>query len=428
MKDVNGLVVEAVRPRSAAARAGIVKGDVLVSVNGNRLADSIDYMYHSSEPELEVVLKRGGRQHTVVLSPGEAGDPGIELGPFRVKTCRNRCVFCFVAQLPRGLRKSLYVKDEDYRMSFIYGNYITLTNLTAADRKRIARMRLSPLYISVHTTDRALRRRMLGNPKAEDVMKELRFLRDSKIRMHVQIVLCPGLNDGRELEKTIRDLYSLYPYVQSIAVVPVGLTAHRRTELGAVGREDARRALDTIEAFQRRFRKKHGDPVVYGADELYIKAGAPFPPVREYGELHQVENGVGMVPLFTAQARKARPPERPSPRKYLTFTGKSFYPYLKRFLGRLARGGLEVRAVMVENNFFGPSVTVTGLLTGRDVIMALAGNTEGYDALLVPDVVLREGKDLFLDDVTLKDVESALGIRAIVVESTPEGLMKGVKA
>jgi putative radical SAM enzyme (TIGR03279 family) len=425
VKDSHGLSVAGVRPRSAAARAGIARGDVLVSINGRRLEDSLDYLYHKSEPELNIVLRRHGRRQTVRLHPPEGEDPGLELGPFRIRTCRNNCVFCFVAQLPRGLRRSLYVKDEDYRMSFLYGNYITLTNLSEADRKRIARLRLSPLYISVHTTDPALRARMLGNPAAGDVMKDLRFFRDHKIRMHAQIVLCPGLNDGRELERTIRELHSLHPYLLSIAVVPVGLTAHRKTKLQPVRKDDAASALESIGAFQRRFMKKHGSAVVYGADELYIKAGRPFPPLKEYGDLHQLENGVGMVPLFLWRARKIKSAP-PSPLRYLTFTGRSFHPYLRKFTDRLARHGLDITPVMVENSFFGESVTVTGLLTGRDVIMALAGNTDGYDALVIPDEVLREGRDVFLDDVTVKDMENALGLKTVVVESTPEGLLKGV--
>lgn len=425
MKDRQGLTVAGVSPRSAAARAGIAEGDVLVSINGLRLEDSLDYLYHKSEPELNIVLRRQGRRHSVRLQPPEGEDPGIELGQFRIKTCRNNCVFCFVAQLPRGLRRTLYVRDEDYRMSFLYGNYITMTNLSQADKERIARLRLSPLYISVHTTDPALRARMLGNPAAGDVMKDLRFLRDHKIRMHVQIVLCPGLNDGRELERTVRELHSLHPYLLSIAVVPVGLTAHRKTKLEPVRKGDAERALDSIGALQKKFMKKHGSAVVYGADELYINAGRPFPPLKDYGDLHQLENGVGMVPLFLWQARKIKSAP-PSPLRYLTFTGRSFYPYLRKFTDRLAKYGLDITPVMVDNGFFGDSVTVTGLLTGRDVIMALAGNTDGYDALVVPDEVLREGRDVFLDDVTVTDVENALGIKTMVVKSTPEGLLKGV--
>lgn len=425
MSDRQGVPIKRVTPRSPAALAGIKGGDSLVSINSHPLSDSIDYLFYGNEADMSMVVRRNGRRHTVRLRMDEGGDPGLELGHFRVKTCRNKCIFCFVSQLPRGLRKTLYVKDEDYRMSFLYGNYITMANISAADRKRIARQRLSPLYISVHSTNKALRNRMLGNPRAQDIMKELRFLKENKIRMHVQIVLCPGLNDGKEMEKTIRDLYSLYPYLLSVAVVPVGLTAHRKTPLKPLEREDAQRALDIIGAFQRRFRKKHGDPIVYGADELYIKAGRAFPPLKDYGDLPQLENGVGMIPLFQSRARriKAAPESR---LRYLTFTGASFYPYLKRFAEKLRKNGVQVTALPVENNFFGASVTVTGLVTGRDVIRALSDRAGEYDMLLIPDVVLREGKDVFLDDVSVRDIENFTGMKARVVESTPEGLLRGM--
>lgn len=426
MRDKQGVVVEEVRPGSPAALAGVEKGDCLVSINSHPVSDSIDCLFYGSAgdgQEMRMVLLRGGKRQAALLQMTEGEEPGLELGHFRVKTCRNKCIFCFVAQLPRGLRKTLYVKDEDYRMSFLYGNYITMTNLTARDRKRIAQQRLSPLYISVHSTNKALRNRMLGNPKAGDIMGDLRFLRENKIRMHVQIVLCPGLNDGRELERTIRDLYTLYPYLLSVAVVPVGLTAHRKTDVRPVQREDAEKALTIIDAFQKRFRKKHGDPIVYGADELYIKAGRAFPPLKDYGDLPQVENGVGMVPLFQSRARRIKP-AKGSGAKYLTFTGVSFHPYLKKFTDKLEKAGINITALPIENTFFGPSVTVTGLVTGRDVIRTLSDRAGEYDMLLIPDVVLREGKDVFLDNVTVGDVESVAGIKAKVVESTPEGLLR----
>jgi putative radical SAM enzyme (TIGR03279 family) len=427
VRNKSGVVIEEVAPSSPAAQAGIQKGDILVSINGNKLSDIIDYMFYKPETESDIVISRKGKRHSIKLILDESEDPGIKLKQFRIKTCRNKCIFCFVSQLPRGLRKTLYIKDEDYRMSFLYGNYITMTNLTQEDKKRIARQRLSPLYISVHSTNNALRCKMLGNPKAQDILKELRFLKDNKIKMHTQIVLCPGWNDGKELEKTIRDLYSFYPYLSSIAVVPVGLTAHRKTKLKAVEKEDAENALQIISAFQKRFKKKHGDPIVYGADELYIKAGQPFPPIKDYGDLPQIENGVGMVALFMSKAKKIKLPSKPPSKKYLTITGVSFYPYLKRFLDRLEKNGISITPVAVENSFFGRSVTVTGLLTGRDVIKSLSTKAEGYDLLLLPDCMLRAEKDVFLDDVSVRDLESTIGIKTKIVESTPQGLLRGIE-
>jgi putative radical SAM enzyme (TIGR03279 family) len=422
-----GTAIEKVAPNSPAGRAGIAEGDVLLSINGHEINDFIDYMFYRNEPELRLSLSRGGRKFSVGLDMEDAGAGlGLELAHFKVKTCRNKCIFCFVSQLPKGLRKTLYLRDEDYRMSFLYGNYVTLSGLTAREKKRIVEQRLSPIYISVHATDRAVRNMMLGNPKAPDIMKDLMFFRDNRIRMHTQIVLCPGVNDRDVLKKTIRDLYSLYPYVSSIAVVPVGLTGHGKNKPVPLTQKDAEKALDAIESFQRRFKKKHGDPVVYASDELYIRAGRPFPPLRDFGELPQVENGVGMVPLFVSRSRRLKLDLKPTGRKFLTFTGVSFHPFLKRLTDRLKRRGVDITLVPVENTFFGPTVTVTGLLTGRDVIKSLSGIAEGHNVLLVPDVALKDGS-VFLDDVTVKDLGAALGVRTVVVESTPDGLLKGLK-
>lgn len=422
-------LVDDITSACPAGKAGILEGDVILSINGNQIHDEIDYMFYGGEPKLHIEIKRDGKTQHIRLNLKESEKSGIRLRQFRLKTCRCNCIFCFVGQLPRGLRKTLYVKDEDYRMSFLYGNYITMANLTDEDKQRIVKQRLSPLYISVHSTNRAIRNRMLGNSHAPDIMKELGFLKKHGIKMHTQIVLCPGINDAGELKKTIGQLHSLYPQMQSIAVVPVGLTAHRKTKLRPVEKKDAEMALRTIEGFQKRFKKKHGDPIVYPSDEFYIKAGRALPSVRDYGDLPQLENGVGMVSLFNAKAKTINPQKiKDSNKKYITFTGTSFYPYFKRFLERLAKSGISVSVVPVKNRFFGESITVTGLITGRDVIRTLSPDkTEGYDILLVPDVVLREGRDVFLDDVSLKDIESALRIKVKVIEPTPDGLIKGLE-
>jgi len=425
----NGAEIEEVLPERVAARAGILTGDRLISINGNRVRDSIDLMYFGNEPELDLFVSRGDKtMHFPVELSGSASELGIALKPFKIKKCGNRCIFCFVSQLPRGLRKTLYVKDEDYRMSFLYGNYITLSCLSDQERKRIVEQRLSPLYISVHSTDAEIRGVMLGNAKAGEILKDLRFFAENNIRMHTQIVLCPGYNDGVELARTINDLYKLYPYVQSVAVVPVGLTAHRKKMLAPVEKNDAINALEIIRRFQTRFRRKHGEHIVFAADELYIKAEMEFPPLKEYDELSQIENGVGFVQLFLSQARRLKipaPAEAPPP-KFVTFTGMSFYPYLARFAERLGRKGYSLEVVPVENVYFGKTVTVAGLLTGRDVMKTLSGRVQADSILLIPDIVLREGHDVFLDDVSRRDVEDILGIRSVIVESTPAGLLEAM--
>jgi putative radical SAM enzyme (TIGR03279 family) len=426
-KNNKGATIEEVLPESPAERAGLRRGDILTVLNGRRISDVIDYMFAKDASEHDLVFFRRGRKHKALITLEEGEDPGVKLKQFKIKTCKCKCVFCFVAQLPRGLRKTLYVKDEDYRMSFLYGNYITLGNLSAEDKRRIAKQRLSPLYISVHTTNKVLRGIMLGTQRSQDIMKELKFFKDNRIRMHTQVVLCPGLNDGAELRRTIRDLYSLYPYVVSIAIVPVGLTSHRKTTIRPVDNEDAGHALNIITAFQKRFRKKHGDSIVYAADEFYIKASRPYPSLKEYGDLHQLENGVGMVQLFMSQAKKIKLSHLPKNRgKYLTFTGLAFHPYLKKFTDRLVKNGTDIMLAPVRNTFFGDPITVTGLLTGRDVLKSLQEISGKYDTLLIPDVVLKESGDVFLDDVSVNDIKTALNIKTKVVETTPEGLMKGI--
>ena len=395
--------IESIFPGSPADRAGLRPGDRIRSINTHRTHDAIDFMFFLSSGQLTVEFIRGGSRNRQQISAGEGEDLGITIKPFKVKTCRNNCVFCFVKQLPKGLRRPLYVKDEDYRLSFLYGNYMTLSNIEAQDKKRIVEQRLSPLYLSVHSTNRALRNRMIGNPKATDIMKELK--------------------------RTVRDLYKFYPYVSSVAVVPVGLTMHRKQELSPVTKEDALRALRAVEPFQKRFRKKHGEAIVYCSDEMYIKAEVPLPALKDYDTLPQIENGVGMVPLFLSQARKIRLPKTVSRNaKALTFTGTSFYPFLKRFADRLAeKEAITLDVVPVENRFFGTTVTVAGLLTGRDIIKTLHDNTDSYNALLVPDVALKEDEDLFLDDVSLKDLEEATGLKAVRIESTPQGVIDAIE-
>lgn len=425
MRSDKGIAIDNITRGSIAEAAGLRAGDVICGVNSSPIRDVIDFMFHKDEDELQIGLLRDGARKKITIVSDSGADLGIAFKPMKVKICKNNCIFCFVKQLPKGLRKPLYIKDEDYRLSFLYGNYTTLSNITAEEKKRIVEQRLSPMYISVHTTNRALRNKMLGNPKATDILKELKFFADRKIRMHIQIVVCPGLNDAVELQSTIRDIYKFHPYVSSIAVVPVGLTKHRKMQLTPMSKEVALKTLDIVNAFQKRFRKKHGEAIVYCADEMYIKAETPFPSVQEYGELPQIENGVGLVPLFISQARRLKIPKTISSRnRVLTFTGTSFYPYLKKFIGRLAeKEQLSVDVIPVKNTYFGESVTVTGLLTGRDVISSLHDNTDTYQVLVVPEVVLREGDTLFLDNVSLQDIEEATGLKVVTTDGTPQGFI-----
>ncbi|VAX28829.1 PDZ domain protein [hydrothermal vent metagenome] len=421
-----GNIIGTARPDSPAYRAGIRPGDMLLTVNRKRIHDSIDLVFYTDDLELNISVKRKDRIIRTTIIRDEGEDLGIELRPFRIKTCRNRCVFCFVSQLPKGLRRSLYIKDEDFRMSFLYGSYITLSNITPAEKKRIIEQRLSPLYISVHSTDRETRNTLLGNNNATDIMKELKWLAKNRIRIHVQIVLCPGYNDGDKLVSTINDLHKFYPYVSSIAVVPVGLTRHRKSPLKPVGKDVALETVAIISDFQKRFMKKHGDALVYGSDELYIRAEKKFPPLKYYGEFPQIENGVGLVPLFLHKAARIKSVKSPSGQRFLAVTGVSFYPFLSRFIERL-NSRVCVDVIPVVNRFFGETVTVAGLLTGRDIIQSVADVSSDYDVLLLPDVIFRDGQDLLLDDTTVEELERILRIRVRVIDPTPRGLINALE-
>jgi putative radical SAM enzyme (TIGR03279 family) len=324
--------------------------------------------------------------------------------------------------MPAGCRKSLYVKDDDFRASFLHGNYITLGALSEADWERIFRERLSPLYISVHTTDHALRTFMLGNRKAPDILASMKRLAAGGILMHAQIVLCPGINDGDHLQKTLDDLSGLFPAVASIAVVPVGLTSSRRKlfPLRSFTQNEARAVIERIAKLGSQFKRLLGTRLVFASDEFYIKAGEPFPPLSFYEELPQIENGVGMVSEFLRDVSRTRIPKKTPPINLTLVTGASFGAMLKRVLERLKTvEGPKIRLVIARNGFFGSSVTVAGLLTGQDILSALKGKRLG-DLVLIPSGALKEDEDRFLDNMRLEQLEQALSVKVLKVESFSE--------
>jgi len=313
--------------------------------------------------------------------------------------------------MPPGCRRSLYVRDEDYRASFLFGNYITLGNLKEDDWERIFDQRLSPLYVSVHATDPVLRRTLLNNPHAPDVLEGLRRLARGGISVHTQIVLCPGLNDGEQLIRTVNDLAALAPAVLSIAAVPVGLTKYRKglPPLRRFRPSEARRTVHMLESLGAGFRRRLGTRLVFPSDELYIRAGLPLPSVRFYEDLPQIENGVGMVSDFLARAGRVRVPRRMAPVRPTVVTGRSLAPVLRTVMRRLRSiPGVSLRMVMVTNRLFGPTVTVAGLLAGKDIIGALRGRRPD-DVVLVPANAFREGMPVFIDDISLDEVERAAG-------------------
>ena len=428
-----GVRVLRVEPDGLAARAGLLPGDRLVRVNGAPLRDLIDFHVLAGEERLAIDLQRGCQTQSVVLQREWGRDLGLECeppSPSEISTCANKCVFCFIHQLPKGLRKSLYVKDDDYRLSFLHGNYVTLTDLPDQEIERIIDQRLSPLYISVHATDPALRHFLLGSPKTMrgDLMERMRRLAADGIRMHAQIVLCPGLNDGAHLERSVRELAALHPAVATIAVVPVGLTRHRERlhPLRSVTADEARAIVAAIHGWQADHLSRSGSRIVFAADELYLQAAAPMPPAAAYEGFPVVEDGIGLVRRFEDAFRHAgrRRHGQPARASAVTVvTGELFAPVLRRLLDSAALPALPaIDVVPVRNDFFGPAITVAGLLTGQDIARALVARTLG-EVVLIPGVALHEGRGVLLDDVAPSDLAAHLGVPIEIPEATAEGLL-----
>jgi len=420
-----GLLIENVAAGSIAAELEIEPGDRLLMVNGAPLRDIIDYNFHASDDELLFLVKKADGDLWELEFDRCDGEPvGLFFATPVPASCGNNCIFCFVHQLPRGLRKPLYVKDEDYRLSFLYGNYVTLANITADEIARIIEQRLSPLYISVHATDSALREKLLGRNNLVPILDTISTFAGAGIQMHTQIVLCPGINDGAALEKTVADLAALYPLVASLAIVPLGLTRHRRglPQLEPVTADYAASFIDEWLPRQLALQAKLGGEFLYLADEFFIKAGVEFPPLDTYGDLPQLENGVGMIPLFEEEADELLATvQKLSLPAVTVVTGVSPLRYITAFTERLAAAtSVSIRVIPVENRFFGHEVTVTGLVTGGDIVTALQGEGD-IGLLLVPDVMLKEGEGLFLDEMNADGIAAALGCRVESFVATPEG-------
>jgi putative radical SAM enzyme (TIGR03279 family) len=421
-----GLIVDCVMPGSIAEELEIEPGDRLISVNGNPLRDVIDYNFFTSEDELLLEVEKPDGELWELEVEREEGEPlGLTFPAPEPARCGNKCVFCFVHQLPKGLRRPLYVKDEDYRLSFLYGNYVTLANIGRKELERIKEQRLSPLYISVHATDPQLREELLGKSGILPILEVMAELAEARITMHTQIVLCPGLNDGEAFARTVEDLALMYPSVSSLAVVPVGLTGHRGMlpALNPLTREFAASFVGEWEPKSQALAERLGEPFLFLADEFFIKGGLPFPALENYGDLPQLENGVGMIPLFLSEAEQVlEDAEHLGEGRVTVVTGESPYRYLADFLGRLSEvTGISIAPVAVKNLLFGGGVTVTGLVSGKDIVAALQGVELG-DLVLVPDVMIKEGEGVFLDDVSVEELEAQLGKPVLVVESTPFGI------
>ncbi len=429
-------LITAVLPDSIAAEVGFEAGDRLVAINGQRPRDLIDYRFLCADEVLELeVLDASGKTHHVEIEKDYDEDLGLEFESAlfdNLIQCNNHCPFCFIDQQPPGKRDTLYLKDDDYRLSFLYGSYLTLTNLTQREWERIEQMHLSPLFVSVHATEPEVRMRLLKNPRAGQLLEQLAWFQERDLQIHAQVVLCPGINDGEHLTRTLLDLAHFHqgdiPAVASVAVVPVGLTRFRPSEdeLMPVTPDKAREVIAQVQELQAKFRQQLGSTFAWLADEWFLIAGQELPPESHYEDYPQIGNGVGSIRQFLKAFQKATkklPKKLPAPRRYTWIVGnaveQAFQPIVKR-LNQVA--GLQVRMVAIASQYWGQEISVTGLITGQDILQALQGQDLG-DAVLIPSVMLKHDDPRFLDDMTIEQLANELETQILPVEGV-EGLVK----
>lgn len=414
-------IVNYVAEYSIAEDLNILPGDEILSVNNVKPRDLLDYKHLTASEELTIEIKRkNGEVEIIDIEKDIDEELGIQFDSIvfdKIIPCTNKCIFCFVDQQPPELRESLYIKDDDYRLSYYQGTYITLTNLTEQDKKRIEDMKLGPLYVSVHTTNPELRQFMLKNPKSGNILEELKWLNSIDIPVHVQIVLCSGINDGKELERTLSDLELLKSNILSIAIVPVGITKYRQeNNLSLVSKEKAIEVISQVSDFNKRI----GQNLAFPSDEFYILAEQEFPDTEFYGEFGQLDDGVGTSRLLINdfEEQKSSLPEKLENPKSLTIaTGKIACKALKPIIDELNKiENLKIDLIPVKSNFWGENVTVAGLIAGQDLLDNLLPIKDQISNLVIPSVMLRKHTDIFLDDLTLDDIEEALGVTVHVIE------------
>lgn len=412
-------IVSNVLKDSIASELELEKGDEIISINGEKPKDLIDFRYMMCEENLDLEIKKlNGEVEIYEIEKDFDEDLGVvfESAVFdRIKPCTNRCIFCFVDQQPDGLRKSLYIKDDDYRLSYLQGTYVTLTNLTQKDRERIESLHLGPLYVSVHTTNPDLRAKMLNNPKAANILEDLKWLKKADIPVHAQIVLCPGYNDGKELERTLDDFAKFKSIIRSVAIVPVGITKFHKNNLKEITKENALHVIKQVEDFNKKV-KKH---LAMASDEFFLKADYPVPERKYYGSFSQIEDGVGALRLlmddFEKNKKHLRTKTLDTPKKLTLATTFSAADVIKKVAEELnGINNLECDVVVLRNNFFGENVIVAGLITGQDLINQLKG--KDIETLVLPSIMLRPFTNDFLDNTTISDVENALGCKVKVVQ------------
>lgn len=414
------VIIESVEKGSPAYKCGIKAGDTLLSIDGNSIMDVLDYRFYQNNSIITLeYINAKGKLKKAKIKKKEYDEIGLCFSTYLMdekRTCKNKCIFCFIDQLPKGLRKSLYFKDDDSRLSFLFGNYITLTNITEHEVERIINMHISPINISVHTTNPELRVRMMNNKNAGKVLDIIKRFNDAGIKINCQMVLVPGVNDGEELKRTLDDLTAL-ENAECIAAVPVGLTGHREglSELEPFNKETANAVLRIIDEFGERCIEKYGERRVYGADEFYILAEEKMPDATYYGDFLQLENGVGLVPLLISEVEDAVDScdyKLENKRIITLATGEAAYPFIKEIVDKIAAkwDNLECKVKKIKNNFFGGKITVAGLVTATDIEEQLKGEALGEE-LLIPSVMLRDGGDMFLDSVTVEELSEKLNVK-----------------
>ena len=425
--------ITGIKPGSIAEELNMKSGDFVLEINGQPIEDVFDYEFLCRDEYLELLSETAeGEQILFEIEKEEDEDLGLLFDGGlmdQYRSCRNKCIFCFIDQMPPGMRETLYVKDDDWRLSLMMGNYITMTNMTDAEFERVIRRHVSPLYISVHATDPDVRTRMLHNPRAGRLTERLRMLKEAGIRFHCQIVLCPGWNDGEVLDRTLRDLGELWPAACSAALVPVGLTKFREglEPLTGYDSRSAADLLDRVEPFREAFLRDHGTRFAFPSDEFYCLSGRDLPPDEAYEDYPQIENGVGMLRMFETElmvAAEDEPVASTPPRHLVIACGTSVAQTMRRWCDTLAPEGTTVEVLPIRNRFFGESITVSGLLTAGDLIDQ-AGRVEA-DAVLITRSMLRADGDLFLDDMNLTQVQEKFRSPLRVVENTGTGLWRAI--
>lgn len=425
--------ITGIEPQSIAEELDIRAGDTLLAINGQPVVDVVDYEYLCAEERLVLTLLRSnGEQYEAELEKeayeplGLLFDSGL-MSP--VRSCKNHCMFCFIDQMPKGGRETLQFKDDDWRMSFIMGNYITLTNVDEAEFQRIIDRRVSPLYVSVHATDPNVRIKMMKNPSAGEILSRLQRLSDAKLHFHCQIVCCPGVNDGEVLQKTLTDLASFYPAAVSAAVVPVGLTKFRQglAPLRIFTQAEAKETLQQVDVFAAACKRHFGSAFVFAADELILAAREELPPYEAYEEFPQIENGVGLLRLFEREFLEALSEQKPLKRRFALDAagGMLAHPFMKKLYRKLTHYGVDCTLHAIQNDFFGSTITVGGLITGQDLVAQLRGQLQS-PYLFLPHNMLREQEDIFLDGMTVKSLADALGVEVIPVRGDGEAWIQTI--